>query len=474
MMKRVLSSLLLAVTINATASAQEDQEDTVRAACEALSRPNIDCTCVATRMDLFAQAAPSKAGATVLAENYRQSTGSNHSLDEAFTTLMQDPMNMVRLEQALETLGGRPENIEEFESGCVIPEAPAPEFPVEPEPAVAAYVSACEISTSDPRYCACTASRERMRAGSAVGFEAYYRSFSDYDDTNFSLADTARARAENMGLSLEDYEAARNRARGAIDANKDADTAYCSAAIWADGEPGTSAAVRAVGGFSEDVLQRVASAPAETKPTPNNAAALIEAGCAAESNSPSYCACFVDDYAKRIAPALQTEDEQLAWAIMRFGSVLPQSEYIGLMQKIAPSAHQAAMMVNMSVPDIGEACAQGVAGMEPALSGTARGRMMQVCIAENEDEALCGCLTDQMEAKLSPADFELIVDLREAEYRGIEDPLAYIAGERGLTREQAEQALAMNQSMMGGLMGMDMMACIGAVPGGVSIPGVTE
>ena len=148
------------------------------------------------------------------------------------------------------------------------------------------------------------------------------------------------------------------------------------------------------------------------------------------------------------------------------GSGMTGSEQVTLMQSIPQADNQSAAMMFMETMDMGESCSQGPAAAAPKLEGTPRERMMTVCIAENEDEALCDCMVSKMEAQFNPDDFELMVDIREAEHRGAEDAFAEVAAERGLSREEAEQALMNNPAIIGASMSMgaSMMQCMGGMP----------
>ena len=473
MLSRLLPAICLAA-VSLTLIKAGAQEPV--AACEALDRPNIDCGCVGVRIETLASAAPQPEGKTVIRQAYLANLGRDNTFGEAMSDLQQsNPMNIVLLEEALAPFGGRPENIEEFEAGCVIPEAAPISFDLPDEPAVSEYVSKCETSTGDARYCTCDAARKRSRV-SAQGFEAYLGSFTQYDEENFSLEEMTKARADAMGLSTDAYTELLSEARAKIDSKSEKDSLYCAATLWADDEPGASQVMRARGGFEADMVD-LRKAVMEDKPaTPaskddTSAEAILISGCSADGNSESYCACYMEDYRANVAPLMPDADTAKAWALLNYGGGLSRTAYMEAVRSIPQAAHERAGMLMMSTMDVGSSCTQGPSAVDAPMEGSARERMMAVCIAENEDEALCGCMVDQMQEKLSEDDFELIVDLREAEYRGVEDPLAHIAEKRGLTRDEAEQALGMNQSMMGALMGMDMMACMGGIPGGFTMPG---
>ena len=130
----------------------------------------------------------------------------------------------------------------------------------------------------------------------------------------------------------------------------------------------------------------------------------------------------------------------------------------------------------MQTMDMGEQCTQGPAARGPALQGAPSERMRAICVAENEDEALCDCLVNKMESQFGPDDFELIVDIREAEHRGAEDAFAEVAAQRGLSREEAETALMNNPAIISATMSMgaSMMQCMGGMPSMPGFPGMPQ
>ena len=101
--------------------------------------------------------------------------------------------------------------------------------------------------------------------------------------------------------------------------------------------------------------------------------------------------------------------------------------------------------------------------------------MIALCTADGAEMSTCTCAVDRMEAQFPPADFELIVDIREADARGEEDPLAAVAAERGLSADEARDALENNPAIIRGsmMMGQSMMQCMGGMPNlPAGIPGL--
>ncbi|MEM1088303.1 MAG: hypothetical protein AAGH90_11280, partial [Pseudomonadota bacterium] len=279
-------------------------------------------------------------------------------------------------------------------------------------------------------------------------------------------------RGRAMGISAEAFDQLQADARAKMSPHEETDAMYCSAMTWADDRPGADEEARLLAGFEPGVAELLTDraqpiAQADEGPL-TTARRIVSDACTADGNTDQYCACYQDEFETRVVASAESENIALAWALMGTGgSGLSTSEQLRLTQSLPQSDHQAAGMMFVQTMDMGEQCTQGPTVQATALQGTPSERMQAICVAENEDEQLCQCMTSQMESRLSPDDFELIVDIREAGFQGANDPLAKVAEDRGLTAKEAEEALAMNQSMMGGIMGMDMMACMTAGTGGM-------
>ena len=155
---------------------------------------------------------------------------------------------------------------------------------------------------------------------------------------------------------------------------------------------------------------------------------------------------------------------------------MTQMDYIATMQSLSREDQQAAGMMLMSTSDLGSNCTQGKPAEVKPMQGTPKERMLNICITENEDRNLCECAVGKMEESFSPDDFELFVDIREAEFNGANDAFAKVAEDRGLTRAGAETALQNNPSIMGGAMAMAgaTMQCMGGMPNMSGIPGMPQ
>lgn len=464
-----LTHLILAAPAGATPGSVGD-------ACKSLDRPNIDCACVGKRIAVFDRFSPDAANKAVIREGYMAAIGLENSFAESFEAVMSDPMKAIIATEAYDAVGGRPENITDYEAGCVIEEAPLPEITLSKEtPAIDGYVASCTASTGDGRYCTCSANRKASRLSDRE-FEAYFRSFSDYGGGDaWSSSELSASRGASKGLSGAEFDALQSQARSKLAPHEERDEATCSALLWADQSSGFDEETRQLAGFEPGVADRLVPSDDHARPTASDpidqARMIVGNSCSSNGNSDQYCSCYASEFETRVVSASPSPNVILAWALMGHGDGLKTSEYAQLTQSIPQSDHQAAGMMFIQTMDMGETCSQGPLPEATRLDGTPRERMIEVCVAENEDEAICNCMVDEMQANLSPDEFELMVDMREADYRGADDPLAEVAAERGLTRAEAEEALGGNQSLIAGVMGMNAVKCLGGIPNIQGFPG---
>lgn len=489
----LLFSVMVGLTLSLCAAASANSM--VEAACQSLNRPNIDCVCVAKRVETYQRFSTTPEAKDMIAQTYLREVGLENDFEASVKAAYgdeTDPMKQLSLEMAMEPVGGTPTNIEHLESGCVIkgasPIAITPPRDIKGAGNFSAvdYVDQCmkSVGSNDDgrRYCQCSTERLAHRLTDRE-FEANFRSFSQTADTNSRLDRPSSSREEDfrvmaraMGVSLDAFKGLIKSARQKIDPFEEQDTAYCASRLWADQRPGQSADARKLAGFDAGILMM------SDQNTPDlsglssgsnreRAAAILSNDCASNGNSDAYCACYMRDFDARIVAASPSDNATLAFALMTGGGSMPPMDYMSATQSLPQADHEAAAMLMMSVPDLGESFTQGETSAPEPLQGTPAERMTAICIEEKENEALCQCMTGQLESKLSPDDFELIVDIREADAQGADDPLAKVAQDRGLSKAEAEEAMAMNQSLMGGMMGMNMMACMGGMPSMPAFPG---
>lgn len=443
-------------------------------ACLSLGRSNIDCTCVAKRLDVFERASPASAR-PLIREGYLYSLGKPNAYEDALQSVMTDIMAYAAMDDALGPLGGRPQNIVDYEEGCVITGAPKAELPILSKTPVAEdYVSSCVTATGDERTCSCQAAQLQSHLSDRE-LEAYLRSFNDYsDDAARTLEELSAMRGRSMGLSAEAYDSLVATARSKIRPNEEADANYCSALVWADSERGQTAAERQLAGFEPGAVNSLPSdvgkgaRSGRSLGVADRARAIVSKACAQEGNSEQYCACYMADYDIQVAAQVPRPEVALAWALMNADAGLSSAERIKLTQSLSKDDHMAAGLMIAETSDLGSQCQQTDGTATAPLKGTPKGRMRTICMAENDDAPLCDCMTNKMDAELSAADFELIVDLREAEFNGADDPLSEVAASRGQSISALEGAISRGQ----GTMAINLMSCMGGMNGLPQFPGL--
>lgn len=482
-------ALILTFMVGLTSHAKA--QDGFEALCSSLNRPNIDCSCVAKRVSTFEQYAPTLEAKQMISEGYKRALGLNNDFENAITTAYGDQddfMRRVAIQEAFDPLGGEPNSAKDFETGCVIAGkavadlTPSREISLSADYSTKAYYNNCIASVGDTqryqRFCTCSLERITRRI-SDQEFEAYFRSFTQYEANDGSQEELRQRRADSMGLSPARYQELATSARSKIESNSERDEAFCDSRNWSVTDLGQTEEERTLAGFDPDVLNRPVSALSDAEAstrgsTIENARKIVSDNCAADGNSSDYCGCYINDFEAQVVSRAKTPAVALAWALLNGSGALSDSQYISTMQSIPEADMRSAAMMNLETMDLGGQCSKGQTSTAPALTGTAEERMIKICMSENDNRQLCECTTSKMKSKLSVTDFKLIVDIREADHQGADDPLAKVAADRGMTTKQAEQAMMTNQSLMGGMMGMDLMSCMGGMPNLSNIPGMPD
>lgn len=488
----ILISLALSLSLGLplTASASSSVED----ACRSLDRPNIDCVCVAKRIETYQKFSPTPEAKEMITQTYQRDLGLENDFEASAKAAFGDQgdmMKRVSIEMTLEPLGGTPSNIGDLETGCIIAGA-SPITIKAPRNIQGAgnfsatdHVAYCmkRVGSHETgrRSCQCTAERLTSRLTDRE-FEANFRSYGQVINASTRLDRSATTREDDlgvmaraMGISLEAFKGLLQSGAQKTGPHEARDTAYCGSRLWTDERAGQTAEERKLAGFEPNIMMMNEQAAPDVSDLTSGskreqAAAILSKDCQGNGNSDPYCACYIRDFETRVVSASPDGDTTLAFALMTGGGAMPPMDYMSAVQSVPQSAHQSAAMILMSTPDLGENCTQGETSEPAPMKGTPAERMTAICVKDNEDQAMCQCMTGQLQDRLSPDDFELIVDIREADAQGAPDPLKKVAQDRGLSKAEAEEAMAMNQSMMGGIMGMDMMACMGGMGGMPGFP----
>jgi len=284
------------------------------------------------------------------------------------------------------------------------------------------------------------------------------------------------ARARQMGVSTERFGRLISSSSAKVDPREERDSNYCDAMTYASNislEQNSASKAKNEQDFEDSAALPNAS-DFLTGDDTTKARRIMTTSCAAEGHSNAYCQCRMADFENRIVSKAARPGVVLAWAMMRGASGIPDEALLQI-QLAAKKADQIeAGQLFATTYDVGESCQDAPSESTQALKGDARTRMVAICMSENDNQPLCECTTDKMREKLSADDFELVVDIREADMQGADDPLAKVAADRGLTAEEGERALETNKSLMMGMMGADLMSCMGGMPDMSQMPGVPQ
>ena len=490
----VLAATAIIAIVLPIAEAQDEQ---AMALCDSLDRPNIDCACVARNVAQHRAIAPSDAASDLVIARYAHALGQDgEPVDAAFERVVQSgsgPSAILDMERAFDQLGGALETIEDFEGQCVIDGAPqaAPPQP-EADSVAARFANSCidAAGAGSARACGCEAAMFEDLAGSE-GLQAYLLSFSLYPDD--PSENPAGVRAEQMGVSPEQFEALEQEARGAIAPRQNAVRNYCTAMIWADDAPGFSQAERAAVGaqavsraegggvaqremeaamieageearararaarergdldIPEDDRTRAALREAEAM----SAASVLQQGC---SGSAAYCRCLTTRFDQAVGGA--SEGARMLAAMTLVGDGLDEATATRAARSADASAQAELGQVFprvMNIPGQCEAEADASALTEAADaargSGAPRERYLALCEVQHGEDAadVCACAANHFETHLNVDEFDLLIRIQAADLEGQGGFEAFADG-LGMSEAEAGRALATNPNLMGAMM----------------------
>ncbi len=480
------------------------------ALCESLERPNIDCACVAQRVEQYRTNAPSEAVSDLVIARYANALGKDEPDLEAamqrVTNEGEDGMAFLRAERYFDRLDGPISDASQIEAQCVIPGvAPAPAPAPAPGTAAAALADACTESVGETQasWCGCEAAMMESIVG-PERLEAYHLSFSLYPDD--PTEDPAIIRAGRMGVIPARYEELQQSARATLEPELDGLRNYCTAMTWADAEDGSSAEVRAAVGTGEasepmgygsaeelEAAMRAAgaeadamaaeaqrsgatSAPADIQaeleaatgtPQAMSASAIIAQGC---DGSEAYCGCVAEGLDEATAGA--SDDARMLAAMNLVGSEIDPAIVTSVMRSVGPAAHAELGQIFpaiMPIPGRCEAAAGASAAAEAAEAarsgGDPRERYLALCEVQQGAEAadVCACSADHFSATLNDDEFDLLIRVQAADLDG-QGGFESFAGDMGMSEAEAGRALASNPRLMRSMMGVQSACMTGGYP----------
>ncbi len=197
------------------------------------------------------------------------------------------------------------------------------------------------------------------------------------------------------------------------------------------------------------------------------ALALIDAQCASDDIAAEGCACHRDVFRARVLDRAENAESARLAAMIQAMDAVDQRKMMMAVQEAGPGAmDEAAQLLMAAKPEL-EACddaareAQKQAEREADLpqGDDPRARFVRQCARENGQVGVCECVADSLLEKLGPLELGLMADMQAAEARG-EEAIAELAEERGMTPEEAKQALMMMSGRISAAMiSIDPMAC---------------
>lgn len=334
----------------------------VRDACETYQRPNIDCVCVAERMEVFVSKTRSDSVVDLLRQRYLNALGLDNQLATASEKLMSDPSSMISAQMAFDSVGSLPENIEDFERGCVIETSQRLDISAPLENTAAARFADARtkiLGENHKRESFCLVN-SMSKYMTQTELEAYHLSFSHYegDHTN----DDALSRAKKMGITKPEYEQLAQSGRKKFEKNGQRDTDYCNALTYAE-----RFSVERINTDKESEQKRLniksvaatsntASLDDRTLDDRTKAEYIMQSSCSQQGRTAQYCECLMNDFDKRVVQRAKP-GVLLAWVLMRNGAEMDGQELMRLTQQSNRQDQQQAAQLFMSTLDVGDACA---------------------------------------------------------------------------------------------------------------------
>ena len=184
----------------------------------------------------------------------------------------------------------------------------------------------------------------------------------------------------------------------------------------------------------------------------------IDGYCSSEGLDVAQCACVQTEYQAGTSDLDPADAEAIALFVGQPG-LTPQVKMTA-MQSLAQSRLPALMMsIDPIMSEVEAACAGPAAPtFVDDRSLPTRDRYIATCEIDIDFPGVCDCMADAMAQNLEPLMFDLVADIRAAEAAGEEDAFEKVANERGLTAEEAEDALAVYSGSLVSSIG-PMMAC---------------
>lgn len=214
--------------------------------CNSLNRSNVDCACVSKRIDAYKARAATSAQQRYIIEGYKLALGSENDFEGAALASSQSDQQRLEMSFQFNGVGGVPQNIEDYEKGCLIAGAPLTPLPnYTPGPVKEEWINYCMTSVGDLRSCHCSLATMDRRL-SDTQFRYLFASYSDYSSgPALSREERYVYLANTYGTSPDTFKQVEAEARAITQNYRDQDEGLCGALLWPDQRPGRSAEARA-------------------------------------------------------------------------------------------------------------------------------------------------------------------------------------------------------------------------------------
>ena len=184
----------------------------------------------------------------------------------------------------------------------------------------------------------------------------------------------------------------------------------------------------------------------------------IDGYCSSEGLDVAQCACVQTEFQAGTTELDPADAEAIALFVGQPG--LAPQVMMTAMQSIDQTQLPTLMMsIEPVMSKVEAACASpSVPTFVDDPSLPTRDRYIATCKIDVDYPGVCDCMADALERSLEPLVFDLVTDIRAVEAAGGEDAFETVANERGLTVQEAEDALSVYSGSLMSSMG-PMMAC---------------
>ena len=192
-----------------------------------------------------------------------------------------------------------------------------------------------------------------------------------------------------------------------------------------------------------------------------NTILYLDSYCKAEGMDAARCSCAREQFLTATNALEPTEIEVMAFLVGQGG--LDPVQIMEAIQSFDQTRIPDLMMQLLPITMlIDETCAAPPPQEDVIVDDRSlpvRDRFIAICERDMEFAGVCDCMAGSMETSLDPLLFELLVDIKAAEAAGDDNAFETIASERGLTVQEAEEALALYSTSIVGMVG-PIMACV--------------